>query len=319
MTHYLKGLNKEMENNLDIKIMEDEEKELSNVDKLNLLIEDTAVDARNNDSNSLIMAPAFFDDSETYSRWQDLYSNIAAGSLVHLVPSKGEIENQMYTRDLGIALAHTDDSIYVTSNLKDKNRKLALEPMVNLVTNLGFEVKKPKWGFAGEADLLYLRNNIYIGGHGNLSDIRTFNFLKKNYKMEVVGVELNDKENYPYLTSLMYPISMDTVMTCTELLSEFDVKQIEHVANIVDVDKELMSADIAHLIRNYASIIIPSNISELSSFDDEYFVEKRKIDKIVEICEKYAFEPLIFNFGEFDYIHHLVNRLNYNDFMEIKT
>jgi hypothetical protein len=81
----------------------------------------------------------------------------------------------------------------------------------------------------------------------------------------------------------------------------------------------MIDSDIAHLIRNYSSIMLNSNIADLHSTDDDYFLEKQRIEKITDMCAKYAFEPLIFNIPEIDHMHHYALRLNYNDYSTINT
>ena len=147
--------------------------DMTNEDKIDLLIEeDDFVDARTNEMDSVIMSPPFYDGVEAFESWSGLYNTIACGSLVHLIPNKGEIEDQVYVKNLGVALAHTEDNIFIASKFhqKNKNDNLSLEHMKQFVTNLGFEIKQPRFKFSGEADLVYLRDNIYLGGYGNLTD-----------------------------------------------------------------------------------------------------------------------------------------------------
>ena len=88
--------------------------------------------------------------------------------------------------------------------------------------------------------------------------------MKKQYKMNIVPVGIPVSENFPYLTSLLYPINTDTVMTCTELLSPEAIKAIESVANIYDISKDIAEYDATHIIRCHSGIIVSSNLHCLS-------------------------------------------------------
>ena len=72
-----------------------------------------------------------------------------------------------------------------------------------------------KW--EGEADIKYLKDNVYIGRIWNLrSDIKTYHWMEENFDMKIIKVKMVDEYMY-HLDCSIFPLNNNKSMVCTEL------------------------------------------------------------------------------------------------------
>jgi len=107
----------------------------------------------------------------------DLYYFMASQSVVQILPTPADcrLQDLVFVSNLGIVLPHLSNSdTVIISNFKTAPRLGETEVGVNFLTSMGYNVHVPPYHFEGEAELKYLHDNVYIGGHGLRTDPRAF-------------------------------------------------------------------------------------------------------------------------------------------------
>jgi N-dimethylarginine dimethylaminohydrolase len=97
---------------------------------------------------------------KAYKQFMDLYNFIAGGSLVYLLPSYGDYQDQVYVANVGMQLPHIkDDNIVLLSNFTSEPRQgeeLVAKPFFNLMS---YTTHLCPFKWEGEADLKYIGGN----------------------------------------------------------------------------------------------------------------------------------------------------------------
>lgn len=237
--------------------------------------------------------------SRAYRQWFDLYSFMAGSSIVYLLPSEGNFQDLTYVANLGIHLPHIkDENVIVLSNFTSKPRIGEEEVGRKFFNSMGYRTIKSPYKFEGEADLKYLRDNIYIGGHGIRSEYGAHEWMMKEFDMDIIPLEMVDDYMY-HLDCTVFPLTTETVMMCTEMYEEDEIKEIESVAEIISVNIDDAMGGICNSVRMDNLILCGSNIGELKAHDEDYRYEKDKLNTLEKICAEQGMEPIIFNLSEF--------------------
>lgn len=257
------------------------------------------------------------DNVKAVNQWMDLYEFLAGDGLVYVLPTTYGLQDQVYTANLGIVLPHTKNKQYVLANFKSPPRRGEPKAAYKFLKMLGLDiVQAPKY-FEGEADLKYLRDNVYIGAFGIRTSYEALEWFSKEYDMNVIPFAMEDEYLY-HLDCCVFPLSTEKVIMCTELAHPKTIKNIEKYAEIIDVDIDDAYNGICNSVRSGSCVMSASNLLELSVHDDNYEGEKHKVDTLTKICAKHGFEPVLFDLSEFTksgaMLSCLVNKLNYCDY-----
>jgi N-dimethylarginine dimethylaminohydrolase len=229
----------------------------------------------------------------------DLYNFVAGGSLTYLLPSEGNFQDQVYVANLGIYLPHiTGENHIVLSNFTSDPRKgeeLVGEKFFN---QMGYQTAISPYKWEGEADLKYLYDNVYIGGYGIRSNIKTYEWMEKNYDMNIIKVAMVDEYLY-HLDCSIFALNPDQTLVCTELFDPAELAEIEKHTEIIDVDIEDALGGMTNSVRMGNMILCASNISEMKKTHEYYEGEKHKLASLEKICSDAGMEPVIFNLSEY--------------------
>jgi len=236
---------------------------------------------------------------KAYKQFMDLYNFMAGSSLVYLLPSNGELQDQVYVANLGLQLPHVkDENIILLSNFTSEPRRGE-----EWVGKLFFElmeydayVSPRKW--EGEADLKYLRDNVYIGGYGIRTEIETYDWMKENFDMNILKLRMVDEYLY-HLDCSVFPVNGYETMVCTELYDPGEISMLEEYTDIIDINVDDAYSGITNSVRMGNMILCASNITELKKTHEHYDHEKNKIATLEKICSDKGMEPVIFNLSEF--------------------
>lgn len=232
-----------------------------------------------------------------YNEWSELYHSLASSSLVYVLPNKPGLQDQIYTANLGIVLPHLEERNVIISKFKSTPRTGEEQVGIDFFNMMDFKVHHCPEFFEGEADLKYLRDDIYIGGYGQRSSIKSYDWMREKFNMNIIPIRMTDEYLY-HLDCMVFPLNTNTVMACTELMYEDDIKALEKVAEIVDVDADLAYQGICNSVRNYSTVYQSSNLETLSYDDELYEIEKYKVETTVKICQQNGLEPLFINLSE---------------------
>lgn len=237
--------------------------------------------------------------SKAYKQFMDLYSFMAGNSLTYLMPSEGNYQDQVYVANLGIYLPHiTDENHIILSNFTSDPRKGEELVGEKFFTQMGYKTTISPYKWEGEADLKYLYDNVYIGGYGIRSNIKSYEWMEKNYDMNIIKLAMTDEYLY-HLDCSIFTLNPEQTLVATELFDAFELAEIEKHTEIIDVDTEDALGGMTNSVRMGNMILCASNISELKKTHEYYEGEKHKIASLEKICSDAGMEPVIFNLSEY--------------------
>ena len=231
----------------------------------------------------------------------EMYRTIAAQALVYLLPTPRGVELQdlMYTANLGIVLDHLPDrNTVVISNFASPPRRGETPVGIKFFQDLGYDVHVPEAKFEGEAELKHLHDNVYIGGYGIRSERESYDWMERTFDMRIVKV----RETEPYLYHLdctIFPITKENTLVCTKLFERKEVAQIEKVTNILDVSVDECFSGICNSVRLGQLVLNSSHIHELKAGTKDYKCEVQKNRKLEDIAANLALDVSYFNLSEY--------------------
>jgi len=236
---------------------------------------------------------------KAYKQFMDLYNFMAGQSLVYLLPAEGNYQDQVYVANLGLQLPHIENENHILlSNFTSDPRKgeeLVGEKFFN---QMGYKTHISPFKWEGEADIKHLYDNLYIGGYGIRSNIKTYEWMEENFGMDIIKVAMTDEYLY-HLDCSIFPLNEDKTLVCTELFDSQEVAQIEQYTEVIDVNIEDALGGMTNSVRLGNMILCASNISELKKSHEYYEAEKHKIESLERICSDEGMEPVIFNLSEY--------------------
>jgi len=236
---------------------------------------------------------------KAYKQFMDLYNFMSGQSLVYLLPSEGSYQDQVYVANLGLQLPHIkDENIILLSNFTSDPRKGEEFVGKKFFSQMGYSTHISPHKWEGEADIKHLYDNVYVGGYGIRSNIKTYEWMEENFDMNIIKVAMTDEYLY-HLDCSIFPLNNDKTLVCTELYDPEEIKQIEQHTEIIDVDVEDALGGMTNSVRMGNMILCASNISELKKSHEYYEGEKHKIESLEKICADEGMEPVIFNLSEY--------------------
>ena len=233
-----------------------------------------------------------------FAQWQHLYRHLAARALVYLLPSQRDLQDQPFVANLGIIPAHTRQPVAIVSRFKAKGRTGESKPGTAFFRAMGFETEICPSHFEGEADLKYLRRDIYFGGHGLRSSPRAHAWLEKRHGFQVIPVPLFDPHLY-HLDCVLHVVSRECVLLATGACAPETIRRIERVAGIVEVPLPLAWRGATNVARLGGQILCDTSLPELKRTDPLYAVERDKKKFWEKWAGKLGLEPVFFNMSEF--------------------
>lgn len=176
------------------------------------------------------------DYEEAFSQFYNVYSFIISeGALAYLLPNEGNFQDQEYVANLGIYLPHLKDrNVIVLSNFTSQPRQGEEKVGQKFLKQMKYDVHMAPTKWEGEADLKYLRENIYVGGYGLRTKKETYEWMEEKFDMKVIPIRMTDKKLYHFDT-LFLRLGPNKVLIPTSVLEKEDIKAIEKYAEIVDL------------------------------------------------------------------------------------
>lgn len=150
-------------------------------------------------ANNVWMEPgAVIDHDAAQAQWFGFYKSLASQALVYLLPSEGNMQDQTYVANLGCYLPHCKRDTILLANFKSPPRRGEDEIGRRFFISLGYEVRQPAAYWEGEADLKFLRDNLYVGGYGLRSDREAYDWMADKFEMVITCVKLQDPKLYHF-------------------------------------------------------------------------------------------------------------------------
>ena len=241
------------------------------------------------------------DTRRAFTQFFQVYRYIASEGLVHLLPSiAGDgLQDQVFVANLGVVLEHGDfATTVIVSNFTSEPRRGESEPGARFFRSMGLDVQESPFKFEGDAELKHLHDNVYVGGHGIRSEAATYEWMEQTFDMKVVKLKMKDPYLY-HLDCLVFPITNEKTMVCTELLDGKDVAELEKETEIIDVSADDAYSGICNSIRVANTVVTASHIHELRRGTDDYSHEVKKNRRLEDIVAELALEVKYFNLSEY--------------------
>ena len=236
---------------------------------------------------------------KAYKQFMDLYNFMSGQSLVYLLPSEGNFQDQVYVANLGLQLPHIkDENVILLSNFTSEPRMGEEYVGKKFFSQMGYSTHISPYKWEGEADIKHLYDNVYIGGYGQRSDIETYRWMEQNFDMEILKVNMVDEYLY-HLDCSVFPLNDHQTLIATELFEDEELATIERYTEIIPVDTEDALCGMTNSVRMGNMILCASNIAEMKKTDEYYEGEKHKIESLEKICSNAGMEPVIFNLSEY--------------------
>ena len=231
----------------------------------------------------------------------ELYRNISAEGLVYILPTPqgAALQDLIYTANLGIVLEHLPDkNTVVISNFTSPPRRGETPVGVNFFKDLGYNVHVAPTKFEGEAELKHLYDNVYIGGYGIRSDKATYEWMERKFDMQIIKVRETDPYLY-HLDCLIFPITSENTMVCTELFTKKEVAAMEKFTNVIPVTADECYSGICNSVRLPNMVCNSSHLHDLKAGTEDYQYEITKNRKLEDVAANLALEVVYFNLSEF--------------------
>ena len=231
----------------------------------------------------------------------DLYHFLASEGAVYLLPTPrgARLQDLVFTANLGVVLEHVPGRHpVVISNYTTEVRRGESEIGRGFFEAMGYEVHLSPHRFEGEAELKHLHDNVYIGGHGIRSELETYRWMERTFDMRILTIEERDPYLY-HLDTMVFPITREQTMVCTELCEAAELDALEKHTNIIDVSSEHCLSGITNSARLYNTILNSSSIHDLKVGTEEYREELSKNRRLEDIAVELGFEVSYFNLSEY--------------------
>jgi N-dimethylarginine dimethylaminohydrolase len=227
-----------------------------------------------------------YNHTKAFDQFMGLYREVTKDCLVYLLPSEGNFQDQTFVANLGCYLPHLKHNIILLANFRSDPRKGEDIVGRKFFESLAYGVAQPPYHWEGEADLKWLRHNLYIGGHGIRSDIRSYYWMMDNFDMEVLPIKMDDPKLY-HLDCLIFPLTKDRTMVATKAVRREDLKKLEKFTEVLDIPPDQLYNGWTNSVRIGKRVLH----APASGEDDR---------KFRETIFKMGFEPVIINLGEYE-------------------
>lgn len=229
-----------------------------------------------------------YDYPRAFRQFMGLYSELVReGALVYLLPSEKDLQDLPYTANLGCYLPHLDTPTILVSNFKSEPRRGEEEVGIKFFLSMRYRAHLSPYFWEGEADLKYIRDNLYVGGHGIRSDIRSYHWFEERFKMKILFVKMTNEKLY-HLDCMFFPISNDKALAATSIIDTEDIKQLEKHMDLIEVPKEFIYDGWTNLIRIKDKIFY--TVPETAQ-------SRRALDNLIN---QLGYDTVPLNLGEFD-------------------
>lgn len=178
-----------------------------------------------------------YDYKKVFNQFMGLYNTIAKESLVFLLPSEEQLQDLPFVANIGCYIPHIKPDTIIVSNFKSQPRKGEDKIGKKFFESMGYIVDRPSTYWEGEADLKYIKGNLWIGGCGIRTDIKSYRWMANKFDMDIIPIKMTDQKLY-HFDCQFFPLSSDKALVATSILSPEDIKKIEKHIEVISVPKD---------------------------------------------------------------------------------
>jgi len=235
------------------------------------------------------------DVDKAMQQWFDMYSLLSNDALMYILPPKRGLQDQVYITNAGAVLPHLKKTV-VLSNFRAKGRPGEELELKNFITKLDYNIYGCPYYFEGEAELKWIRENIYVGGYGIRTEEKALDWISDKFGAKIIKIKESDPLRY-HLDCSIFSIDTHKIM-CPEDIAE--KKELEKIAECIYVSKKDSQFSITNCVRLGSIIYNATSIQEIEKDDKDYLPEKEKNEKLEKICRDIGLELVFVNLSEFD-------------------
>jgi N-dimethylarginine dimethylaminohydrolase len=241
------------------------------------------------------------DRSRSQVQFLDLYNFLAAQALVYLLPAPATsgLQDQVFVANLAFIPSHLEQrETAIISRFTSPPRHGESLYGSSFFEAMGYRVVESPHRFEGEAEIKHLHGNVYIGGYGERSDRATYEWMSREFGMNIIPVLEKDAYLY-HLDCSIFPLSQEETIVATSLFTPEEIRAIEKVTGIIDVTEDQAYFGICNSLRVRNLILNASHLHDLKPGHEHYAGERDKNRRLEDICADRGFEPAFFNLSEY--------------------
>lgn len=239
--------------------------------------------------NNALMKPSIQGEYDKYlagSQWFKLYQSISSRALVYILPGHEDFQDLPFVANLGCYLPHiTKSNIILLSNFSSVPSRGEEVLGRKFFESFDYVIEQPSCYSEGEADLKWVRDNIYVGGSGLRSMSRAYDWMRNKFGMNIIDVEMLDAKLY-HLDCVFFPLTETKAVVSVSCFKPEDIKKLEKFIEIIEVPKEYIYKSWTNCVRIGDVIFHAPEDSSWKPFET--------------ILQQHGFKLEIFNLSEFD-------------------
>jgi N-dimethylarginine dimethylaminohydrolase len=248
-----------------------------------------------------------FNYEVAFEQFTKLYRYLANKGLVYFLPNSGNFQDQTYVANLGCYLPSVENPTILLSNFKSEPRKGEDKVGLEFFKMMKYNVWQiVAYTFEGEADLKWLRGNVYVGGYGIRTQKDVYNYLNEYHGTQILPIEMCDEKLYHFDCSFL-PLTATQALVATSAVKLDDLRELEKLVDIISVPKEyIYDAWTNGLVFGKRVLHMPNMAGDCGK-------------KFSELMEKHGYEPVLIDLSEFEKsgaaLSCMVMHLNYKNRM----
>jgi N-dimethylarginine dimethylaminohydrolase len=212
------------------------------------------------------------------SQFHLMYSLFSQDAMVYLLPPKNGLQDQVYITNAGMCLPHLEKTV-ILANFKAEGRPGEEDELAWFISKMGYATFKPPFFFEGEAELKWVRDNIYIGGYGIRTHLKALEWIEANFGARIIKIEETDPLTY-HLDCNIFPLSNTKIIFNENLVKDPQLREMEQIAELIPVTKKQAQFSITNNLRVGSIVYSATGIKEMKLSDEEYPFEKDKDEKL---------------------------------------
>jgi N-dimethylarginine dimethylaminohydrolase len=245
-----------------------------------------------------------YDKPKAASQWLKLYRALTEQSLIYVLPGHGNFQDLPFVANIGAYLPHISERhVVVLSKFTSEPRRGEEVVGQRFFNSFDYEVHNCPHFWEGEADLKWVRNNLYIGGVGSRSSHVAYDWMHKRFGMEITEIVMINPKLY-HLDCVIFPLNEEKLLVNIGAVRKQDLRALEKLAEVIPVPVEYVHAGWTNCVRlGHIILHAPS--------------KGAKVDSFSKLLEKHQFDLKTFDLTEFEKsgadLSCLVFHLNYRN------
>lgn len=251
-------------------------------------------------NNVLMDGLRAYNKEKACQQWMELYRYLSGEGLVYILPAHDDLQDLPFVANLGCYLPHMLADVVLISNFTSEPRRGEAFHGKRFFQSFDYVVMQSPYKWEGEADLKWVRDDIYVGGVGQRSTKEAYQWMSVEFGMNITTVNLTDPKLY-HLDCAFLPLDSSEALVATSALSDDDTKKLEKIVDIIEVPKHAVHDGWCN------GLVIGDTVLHGSSdYDDE----------LAKLLYQHGYGIEVFDLSEFDKsgadLSCLVMHLNYD-------